>query len=420
MKKLFPREFNAVQHHYLDTFIHHKKTNIMKHNKQFMAIAAIFSFFLFSCKKEIKTTSSEDTLAVAATERIASANAENKKGAAGYVYTLSNQIAGNSVLVYSRTADGTLKYVSSNPTGGTGTGGGLGNQGAVVLSEDNDLLLAVNPGSNSVSSFTISGGGLQWVSTVSSGGTKPVSVTMEDHLVYVLNAGGSGNISGFNLHSDGSLHAIAGSTRPLSSASSGAAQISFVADGNVVAITEKATNKIITYTIKANGTPGVMHSITSVRPTPFGFAVGKNGIIYVSEAAGGAPGASDVSSYYISDNGMINLVDGPVVTGQSAACWVLVTNNGKYVYATNTNSNNLSSFRAGHAGSLDVLNAIAALTGNGSVPIDAALSNNSKFLYVLNSGNQSMGAFSVDNDGSLSHIQNISGLPNGGTGLAAK
>ncbi|MBA2514416.1 MAG: beta-propeller fold lactonase family protein, partial [Solirubrobacterales bacterium] len=185
-----------------------------------------------------------------------------------------------------------------------------------------------------------------------------------------------------------------------------------------VAVTEKATNKIITYTINANGTPGVMHSLTSVRPTPFGFAVGKNGIIYVSEAAGGAPGASDVSSYYISNNGMIALVDGPVVTGQTAACWVVVTNNGKYVYATNTGSNNLSSFTAGHAGSLDVLNAIAATTGAG--PIDAALSNNSKFLYVLNSGSNSIGAFSVDNDGSLSHIQNTTGLPVGATGLAAK
>ncbi len=377
-------------------------------------MAAAVSFFLISCQKDIKTTATEEAVAV----RNASANAQLKSGAAGYVYTLSNQIAGNSVLVYSRTADGTLTYVNSYPTGGTGTGGGLGNQGAVVLSENNNLLLSVNPGSNSVSSFTISGGSLQWVSTVSSGGTRPVSVTVNHDLVYVLNAGGSGNISGFNLHADGSLHAIAGSSRPLSSASAGAAQISFVADGNVVAVTEKATNKIITYTINANGTPGLMHALTSVRPTPFGFAVGKNGIIYVSEAVGGAPGASDVSSYYISNNGMIALVDGPVGTGQSAACWVVVTNNGKYVYATNTNSDNISSFSAGKAGSLDLLHAIAATTGAG--PIDAALSNNSKFLYVLNSGSHSIGAFSVDNDGTLSHIQNISGLPNGATGLAAK
>jgi 6-phosphogluconolactonase (cycloisomerase 2 family) len=388
----------------------------MKHKKQFMAMATVVSFFLISCQKEIKTTTNEDTVA----EKNNSTMAQKKGGAAGYVYTLSNQTEGNKVLAYSRTSDGTLIYVGSYPTGGTGTGGGLGNQGAVVLSENNNLLLAVNPGSNSVSSFTTSGGNLHLVSTVSSGGTRPVSVTVNHNLVYVLNAGGSGNISGFNLHADGSLHPIANSSRPLSSASAGAAQISFVADGNVVAITEKATNKIITYTIHANGTPGIMHALTSVRPTPFGFAVGKKGIIYVSEAVGGAPGASNVSSYFISGNGMISLVDGPVVTGQTAACWVVVTNNGKYVYATNTGSDNLSSFSAGKAGSLDVLYAIAALTGNGSSPIDAALSNNSKFLYVLNSGNESISAFAVDNDGSLSHIQNVMGLPDGATGLAAK
>lgn len=384
----------------------------MKTIKSFMAATSV-ALFLFSCEKNIQDPEE-------ATLKTASAKLQNKGGSAGYVYTLSNQTAENNVLVYSRTSKGQLSYVAAYPTGGTGTGGGLGNQGAIVLSEDNNLLLAVNPGSNSVSSFTVSGGGLQWVSTVSSGGTTPVSVTVHDNLVYVLNSGGSGNISGFWLYADGSLHAIAGSTRPLSSASAGAAQISFVTDGNVVAITEKATNKIITYTINSEGIPEAMHSITSAHPTPFGFAVGKNGIIYVSEAAGGAPGASTVSSYHISNNGMINLVDGPVSAGQTAACWVVVTNNGKYVYATNTGSGNLSSFRTEHGGGLNVLNAIAAVTGMGSSPIDAALSNNSKFLYVLNEGNESISAFSVENDGSLNTIQNVSGLPDGATGLAAK
>ena len=351
-----------------------------------MAMAAAASFFLISFQKDIKTMATEEIVA----EKTASVNAERKGGAAGYVFTLSNQTAGNNVLIYLRKADGTFTCLSSKPTGGTGTGGGLGNKGAVVLSENNDLLLAVNAGSNSVSSFIASGVGLQSVSTVSSGGTMPVSVTVHDGLVCVLNAGGSGNISGFNLHAGGSLRAIAGSSRPLSTTSAGAAQISFVADGKVVAITEKATNKIITYTINANGTPVIMHALTSVRPTPFGFAVGKNGIIYVSEAVGGVPGASNVSSYYISNYGMIALVDGPVVTSQSAACWVVVTNNGKYVYVTNTNSDNISSFSAGKAGALDLLHAIAATTDAG--PIDAALSNNSKFLYVLNSGNESINA----------------------------
>ena len=248
----------------------------------------------------------------------------------------------------------------------------------------------------------------------------PISVTMHNDIVYVLNGGGAGNITGFKLYADGSLQPIAGSARPLSTSASGPAQISFVNDGAAVAITEKATNRIVTYTISSDGIPGAMHMINAASATPFGFAVGKNGIIYVSEAAGGAPAASAVSSYYISSNGMISLVDGPVSAGQTAACWVVVTNNGKYVYATNTGSGNLSSFRTETGGGLNVLNAIASFTGMGSSPIDAALSNNSKFLYVLNSGNESISAFSVENDGSLNSIQTISGLPDGAVGLAAK
>lgn len=395
----------------------------MKLIKSFMAATSV-ALILFSCEKNIQDPA-KDEVAL----KTSSINLQSKKGTAGYVYTLSNQTAGNKVLVYSRTSEGKLSYVTAYPTGGTGTGTGLGNQGAITLSgnsdghrrdgdHDNDLLLAVNPGSNSVSSFKVSGNGLQWVSTVSSGGTTPVSVTVNNDLVYVLNSGGSGNISGFRLHADGSLHPIASSTRPLSSASAGAAQVSFVADGNAVAITEKATNKIITYTINAQGIPGTMHSITSANPTPFGFAVGRNGNIFVSEAAGGAPGASALSSYHINNDGTIALVDGPVGAGQTAACWVVLTNNGKYAYATNTGSNNLSTFRINSSGSIIVLNSISATTENG--PIDAALSNNSKFLYVLNSVSHSIGVYEVANDGSLSSVQTVPGLPAGANGLASR
>jgi 6-phosphogluconolactonase (cycloisomerase 2 family) len=199
----------------------------------------------------------------------------------------------------------------------------------------------------------------------------------------------------------------------------GAAQISFVADGGVLAITEKATNKIITYRLDAMGKPNVMHSITSSTPTPFGFAVGKDGIIYVSEAVGGTAGASVISSYRINGNGTIKLLDGSVGAGQTAACWVVITNNGKYIYDTNTGSNNLSSFTTKN-GDLSVLKPIAAATGPGTSPIDAALSVNSKFLYVLNSGNETISVFVVENDGELTYHQTLSGLPNGATGMAAK
>ena len=391
----------------------------MKHLKK-IATFTVSLFFLAACQKETQLTPA--TASVIPEEVPANAQKFDEGNEFGggqkRVYTLSNQVNGNSVMVYDRAADGMITFNAAYPTGGTGTGGGLGNQGAVILGEDDDILLAVNPGSNSISSFKVTNSGLSLKSTVSSGGIRPVSITQSDDIVYVLNAGGSGNISGFKIDDD-ELIPIPNSTRPLSSTSAGAAEIAFVNDGKVVVITEKAINTIITYTINEWGVPGLMHTITSATPTPFGFDAGKNGNIFVSEAAGGAAGASKLSSYHVYNNGAISLISGSVGANQSAACWVVITDNGKYAYTTNTASNNLSNFNVNkNTGVINVNTAIAATTGAG--PIDAALSNNSHFLYVLNSGSHSIGVYSVAVNGSLGSIQTLTGLPNGATGLAAK
>jgi 6-phosphogluconolactonase (cycloisomerase 2 family) len=236
--------------------------SIMKKSKYFMAIATAASSLLFSCQKDVRGTNAEEAIA----SKAGKSQAAEENNSVGYVYTLSNQASGNSVLTYSRSVSGTLSYVAAYPTGGNGTGNGLGSQGAVTLANDNTILLAVNPGSNSVTSFCISGGALQWKSSVASGGVMPVSITVHNNLVYVLNAGGSGNISGFRLDAAGKLHALANSTRPLSSANAAAAQISFAQEGAVVVITEKMTNKLISYTITSGGTPGIMHMLASANP----------------------------------------------------------------------------------------------------------------------------------------------------------
>ena len=152
--------------------------------------------------------------------------------------------------------------------------------------------------------------------------------------------------------------------------------------------------------------------------SPFGFATGRNGTVFVSEAVGGAPGASVLSSYLIGYNGAITLVDGSVGAGQSAACWVVINNNGKFAYTTNTNNNNISTFGINNSGDISVTQAISATTQAG--PIDAALSNNSKYLYVLNGGAHSIQVYAAGNDGSLSMVQTVTGLPAGTNGLAAK
>ncbi len=372
--------------------------------------------FLTACQKDLNQSSANETSGAG----IASANLNNagsEDNIVGHVYTLTNAVAGNRVMDYNRSSDGKLTYSASYASGGNGTGGGLGNQGAVIFAKDKSVLLAVNSGSNSISSFKINDNGLTLVSTISSGGMRPVSIAQHNNLVFVLNGGGTNNISGFYLMNNGTLEAIAASTRPLTAAATGPAQISFANDGTVLVITEKATNKIVTYTVNGQGIPGMMHNITSSSATPFGFAVGRNGNVFVSEAVGGAPGASVLSSYVIGFDGSITLVQGSVGAGQSAACWVVITNNGKYAYTTNTAINNISTFGITNSGGISVSEPISATTGAG--PIDAALSNNSKYLYVLNGAGHSVDVFAVATDGTLSSLQTVTGLPVGANGLAA-
>ncbi|MBP8115126.1 MAG: beta-propeller fold lactonase family protein [Chitinophagaceae bacterium] len=382
------------------------------------AAIVVTTLFLASCQKNIQTENNTEPALEKAAEEIQFSERGNGNNNRGFVYTLSNQASGNKVLVYKRSSTGMLTYETSVSTGGNGSGGGLGNQGAVIITDDGDVLLAVNPGSNTISSFKITGNGLNLKSTVSSGGTRPVSIAQHDGLVYVLNAGGSGNISGFRLGNNDKLTPISYSTKPLSSSSAGAAQVSFVRNGKVLVITEKATNKIITYRVNNNGLPLTMRSITSASPTPFGFAPGRFGNIYVSEAVGGATNASNVSSYQIGFDGSISLTDGPVATGQSAACWVVLTDNGQHIYTTNTASNTLSSYNVQqYAGNISLKHSIAGTTQMG--PIDAALTDNSKYLYILNSGSNSISSFAVSNNGNLSSLETVTGLPVGSNGLAA-
>ena len=344
------------------------------------------------------------------------------EGNAGAVYTITNQVAGNAVAVFDRGADGALTAAGQYPTGGLGSGGGLGNQGALALSNGGRFLFVVNPGSDDVSSFRIKpGGGLELLDRIGSGGVRPISLTTSGDLLYVLNAGGAaGNISGFRVGSDGSLAAIAGSTRPLSAASVGPAQIQFDPTGGTLVVTEKATQVIDTYAVGTNGIASGPNVQASVGQTPFGFAFDKRGHLIVSEAFGGT--ASALSSYVIGDGGGLSVISPSVFAAQEqAACWVVTTGNGKFAYTTNTASGSISGYAIGHDGSLSLIDSDGLTAVTGGAPIDAALSRNDQFLYTLNASTRRIDAFRVEADGSLTALPGagIGGLPAGVNGLVS-
>ena len=341
-----------------------------------------------------------------------------KKGSnVSAVYTLSNSTAGNEVLMFTRNARGYLSPAGSFSTGGLGTGGGLGSQGAVILS--NGFLFAVNAGSDEVAVFRVGSGGLTLADNVSSGGTMPVSLTVHNNLLYVLNAGGDGNITGFSVSRSGELSPIPGSTQPLSGAGVGPAQIEFNPWGNVLVVTEKGTNSINTYAVGPGGAAGPPNTQTSTGDTPFGFEFDRLGHLIVSDAFGGGAGLGAMSSYNVSAGG-INLISGPVTNGQSAPCWVVVTKNGKFTYTSNTATNNISGYTIGHNGGLTLFNDGGNTASTGAGPIDMAVSNDSQYLYSLNAGDHNISVFRIDNGhGRLKSVQTMSGLPMGAAGLAA-
>jgi 6-phosphogluconolactonase (cycloisomerase 2 family) len=302
-----------------------------------------------------------------------------------------------------------------------GTGVDLGSQGAVVLSDNGRWLFAVNAGSNEVSVFTVSERRLKLVDVVDSGGEMPISLTSHDRLLYVLNAGGSGNISGFRLREHGMLEPLDGSSQPLSNGgtgdSPGPAQVSFSPNGRLLVVTEKATNLIDIFRVD-NGIAGPPASYPSAGMTPFGFAFDKRGHLIVSEAFGGAPGASTMSSYEVR-GGAFEVISPAIGTTQTAACWVVISKNGKYAYDTNTGSGSISSFEIGQGGTLTLLNAQAGLTGDGSRPIDMTLSNNGRYLYALGTGSNMISIFRVRANGSLDHLGEVS-APETSVGLAGR
>jgi 6-phosphogluconolactonase len=335
----------------------------------------------------------------------------------GAVYTITNDAAGNAIAVYTRMPDGSLKRAGTVSTGGAGSGGGLGSQGSVALSDDGHWLLAVNAGSNEISVLQVMNGSVSAVSRIASGGVMPVSVTISDYTVFVLNAGGAPNIRGFWLNDDGTLKMNPAWSRNLTGMAP--AEVSFSPDGGALVVTEKGSDRLESFTFD-----GVNLSDAQVRAsygqTPFGFAFDRRDHIIVSEAFGGAAGQSAASSYLVDENGGLRLVTGSLQTGQSAICWIAISWNGKYAFTANTGSDTISTLSIGRDGSLRLVSAISGRTGTGGKPGDMALSRDGRFLYTLNPGNGTITGFRVQGNGSLQPAGVTTGLPSSVNGLAAQ
>jgi len=332
---------------------------------------------------------------------------------AGFVYVMTNKSTGNSVIQYGRSANGSLTWLREVATGGNGTGPNgadpLGSQNSLVLGGEGKILLGANAGSNEVSVLEVTNGKLVWRSKSASGGTFPNSMALFDNLVYVLNAQGTPNVTGFRLDSGGILHAIPNATVNLPSGSIGANDIRFTPDGGHLLVTVSGTNQILSFDVGDDGVAGSPMPQASAGGSPFGIGFGHDGVVIVSEAAGSA------SSYRLSDD-TLDVISGAVTDTQKASCWISVTKSARLAYVSNTGSGTISSFQISGKGEVSLLKAVAA--NPGGAPIDSAFSRDSRFLYVVDSAAGKTLIFR--NDGAnLSPIGTVS-VPAGSQGITAQ
>jgi 6-phosphogluconolactonase len=348
-------------------------------------------------------------------------------GEAGALYTMDNATGANHVLVLQRNEIGALTGAGSFATGGAGAGTaqGLPSQGSVLLSQDGRWLFVCNAGSSDISVLAVGPRGLTLTDKVASGGQMPLSLDLRHDLLYVLNAGGlvgdKDNITAFLL-AGGKLVPVPHSTCALSADNTGPAQVAFTQDGDTLIVTERATSLIDTFVVSNDGLASGLKSFPSVGATPFGFDVGRGNRLYVSEAAGGAANASSASSYQVSRDADLAVISGAVPTQQTAACWLITSHDGRYIYTANAGSGSISAYRVGHQGSLELLDADGrtGVTGDGSHPTDMAQSQDGRFLYSLNNGNGTISAFRVKPGGSLEPLMVLNGLPTTAAGLAGR
>ena len=332
----------------------------------------------------------------------------------GRVYTSSNATGGNELIVFTRDEHGRLEPMARVATGGQGSGAGLGSQGAVSLSGDGRFVFVVNAASHTVSTFSVRKRQISLVSVVDSGGLTPVSVAESDGLVYVLNAGGSGNVAGFR-NLGGELHPLPDGRRGLSAAGgTNPAQVGFGADGDVLVVTEKATHRITGYAVRRDGTLGAPAATASAGPTPFGFAFDKRDHLIVSEAPGSA-----LSSYRVDErSGGASVISASVPNTQAAACWVAVSPNGRLAFTGNAGTSNVSSYRVLRSGRLELLQAVAGSNGPNAGATDLAVSQDGRQLFALAPRAPQVVAYRIEADGRLSNLGTIA-VPAGSVGLAA-
>jgi hypothetical protein len=390
----------------------------------------------------------------------------------GHLYMQTNETR-NGVIHYQRYGDGTIAEVERVATGGAGSGvlkpisgqssapNAFEGAGSVILVADQRLLLVTNGGDNTVSSFGVDQGGRLKLLDVkatgnpvagASGTAKSLAYSAANRTLFVLHAFGPDHIRTFSVD-DGmlTLRAERYSVNTEAKTDRVATQAVLSPDNRFLLV------DILFDARPAMNPDGTPNLVVANAPDPDGlvvFPVGKGGELGAPgfyDAGGAGPfyiaflnGRSDIfiTGMAVGDGLVMSRIDhdgkihtDPIVPINTDAgkpselCWLAISPDNRWVFATNFGYSNISSYRIVD-GKLAIAKdpASVAVPGDGtfravnglvsSGPSDSWLTPDGAYLYQIYGNASKLIGYQINQDSSLRQITEASIPYNSPEGLA--
>jgi 6-phosphogluconolactonase (cycloisomerase 2 family) len=413
----------------------------------------------------------------------------NGHEAVGHLYMQTNEVR-NSVIHYRRAANGTIEEVDRVSTGGAGSGTFKPTSGqesspnafegarSVILSPDRHFLFTTNGGDNSVSSFAVGDDGRLTLIDVCptgnpvegrSGTAKSLAYAPETGTLYALHSLGHDHLRLLSVDSEGKLTQrlerytvnVSGKPNRMST------MVALTPNGRHVLVgttfdepaSANPDGSPILWVARAGRGPGgaPLKSIASNAPDPDGLAVfpvqedGTLGTARFHDGNAGSPffiaflhqrPDTFVIGAAVGDGCVLGTIDedgkvemGPLVKIDTSAglpselCWLSVSPDDRFVYATNFGYSYLSTFKLNGSGLEIVCDpASPKVKGDGtfralnntvsSGPSDSWITPDGAYLYQIYGNASKLVGYRTQPDGSLEEVTSATIPYNSPQGLA--
>ncbi|KAH9849207.1 hypothetical protein C2E23DRAFT_888396 [Lenzites betulinus] len=384
-----------------------------------LTLAAVASIFAASSLVSAAPLQRRDTKMMTSQTRL---------DAAGAVYFITNEGDENRIIAASINSDGTLNLDRAVAAGGRGSHGltdpvgpdALFSQGSIKASAKGEVLATVNPGSNTVSLFSIDSKtptNIQPLGDpVSSEGEFPMSLAFNSDgtRLCVLNGGAVNGVNCYTVDKKTGLTAIPNTLRslglnqttPASGPAGSTSHVVFSEDGTQLLASVKGVpptpGMIAVWDVADDGS--LSADFNAVAPPqggllPFSMTLipGKNAVLSTDPGVG----------FDVFDFGSGNASAAVAIDGQNATCWSSFSKKTGNFYLTDIGTAIVTEVNVDDNLKASIVKQYPQTQGAATIDNEIATVNNKDFMYVLAPGTQTVEVLALNGPGDAQHVQTL-------------